>query len=500
MNLKETTVGDTTLPFHGALDKAYGSKNDFKTFVDECHTRGIAVIVDVVYNHAFSKSPLAQMYWDSTNSKPAANNPYLNPDATHPFNVGYDFNHENPYTKTYVKQTLARWIDEYKVDGFRFDLSKGFTQNNNPNNVGEWSKYDASRIAILQDYASHIWTNHSSDAYMILEHLADNSEEVVLANSGFMLWGNMNHNYNQNTMGWTGDTEISWISHKSRGYNSPHVVGYMESHDEERLMYKNLQFGNNNNGYNVKDLNTSLVRQELAGCFFLPIPGPKMIWQFGELGYETNIDFNGRTGRKPIHWEYFENSNRKNIYDTWSKLARLKTGRPEFNTNNFSLDTGGLVKRIHLVGDTEEVIIIGNFDVATQSKDPAFSKNTTWYELFSETSITINNSNKNTPISLQPGEYKLYSTKNYQDFLPVEKIKKSNETVTVYPNPTSSSFSMNLPATNITILDTSGRFVKTFNGDFEKNHVFNIQNLKSGIYFIKAETAMGIMTNKIIKL
>ncbi len=124
--------------FHGALDKAYGTQNHFKSFVDACHLRGIAVVIDVVYNHAFSQSPLAQLYWDSGNNKPAANNPWLNPDAKHPFNVGYDFNHESTYTKTYVKQTLKYWIDEFRVDGFRFDLSKGFTQTNNPSNVGAW--------------------------------------------------------------------------------------------------------------------------------------------------------------------------------------------------------------------------------------------------------------------------------------------------------------------------------------------------------------------------
>ncbi|MFK5959256.1 MAG: alpha-amylase family glycosyl hydrolase, partial [Lutibacter sp.] len=397
--------------FHGALDKAYGTKNDFKKFVDACHQNGIAIILDVVYNHAFGQSPLAQMYWDNLNNKPAANNPWLNTDAKHPFNVGYDFNHESLNTKTYVKQTLEHWITEFKVDGFRFDLSKGFTQTNNPSNVSAWGNYDASRIAILKDYANYIWSNTAPDEYLILEHFADNSEETELANFGFMLWGNLNYNYNQNTMGFASDTNIDWISYQTRGWNNPHVVGYMESHDEERLMYKNLTFGNSANpSHDVKNLNIALSRQELAGAFFFTIPGPKMIWQFGELGYDVSINEPGRVDRKPIHWEYFDDVNRKKIYDIWSKLIKLKKKQPVFNTTDFTLNVGGLTKSIVLRHASMDVVIIGNFDVTSKSITPQFTQTGTWYEYFTDTEKNVTNTSES--ISLNPGEYRLYSTMN----------------------------------------------------------------------------------------
>jgi pullulanase/glycogen debranching enzyme len=80
--------------------------------------------------------------------KTSNNSPWFNPDARHPFNVGYDFNHESQATKDFVDRVVEHWLVKYKVDGFRWDLSKGFTQTNNPNNVGAWGNYDASRIAI----------------------------------------------------------------------------------------------------------------------------------------------------------------------------------------------------------------------------------------------------------------------------------------------------------------------------------------------------------------
>lgn len=409
--------------FHNALDKAYGSKNTFKLFIDECHKRGIAVIIDVVYNHAFGQSPLAQMYWNSATNKPAANNPWLNVDATHPYNVGNDFNHESDNTKTYVKQTLAHWINEFKIDGFRFDLSKGFTQTNNPNNVGAWGNYDASRITILKDYADDIWANTSTDIYLILEHLADNNEETELANYGFMLWGNTNHNYTQNTMGFTSDSSISWMSYIERGWTNPNVVGYMESHDEERLMYKNINNGNTNTDYNVRDLNTALARQETAGMFFFTIPGPKMIWQFGELGYDYSINTctdgsvtsDCRLSRKPIKWDYENNVNRKHVYNTWATLIAFKKKYPEvFNTSNFDLNVGStLTKSIVLKDASMDVVIVGNFDISTKNIATPFTKTGTWYEYFTGEEKNISTTSEN--ITLQPGEYKMYSTTKLLD-------------------------------------------------------------------------------------
>jgi len=180
--------------FHMALDKYYGSPTAFKTLIDECHRRGIAVILDVVYNHAFSQSPFAQLYWDAANFRPSADSPFLNPIAKHPYNVGYDFNHESEYTKLFVKRVTKYWLEEYHIDGFRFDLSKGFTQKSSTND-GVFAAYDLSRIKILQDYADNIW-DFNPNAYVILEHFATNTEEKVLSSYGMMLWSNHKHAFN----------------------------------------------------------------------------------------------------------------------------------------------------------------------------------------------------------------------------------------------------------------------------------------------------------------
>ncbi|MFM9785875.1 hypothetical protein, partial [Streptomyces scabiei] len=78
------------------------------------------------------------------------------------------------------------------------------------------------------------------------EYFANNPEMIELQghNKGVMLWGfDLNPNYNQCTMGYNSSNDISQSSYQYDGWSNPNLVAYMESHDEERLMYKNLLYG-----------------------------------------------------------------------------------------------------------------------------------------------------------------------------------------------------------------------------------------------------------------
>lgn len=157
-----------------ALDKAYGTRTMYKQFIDECHAKGMAVIVDVVYNQATGAHPYAKLYWDSANNKTASDNPWFNVDAPHPYSVFHDWNHEYKPFREHVKESLNYLMDEYHVDGFRFDLTKGFT--NKKSDEGTASNYDQSRVDILTDYTRSV-KSHNPDAVVILEHFCETSEE-----------------------------------------------------------------------------------------------------------------------------------------------------------------------------------------------------------------------------------------------------------------------------------------------------------------------------------
>jgi hypothetical protein len=105
--------------FFLAPDKYYGTKNNLKEFIDSCHSKGIAVIMDLALNHATGLCPLAALYWNNVTNQPAVNNPWFNVTATHPYNVFNDFNHESLATRYFTSRVVEHWLTEYKLDGFR---------------------------------------------------------------------------------------------------------------------------------------------------------------------------------------------------------------------------------------------------------------------------------------------------------------------------------------------------------------------------------------------
>ena len=347
--------------FYFAADKAYGTETDYKEFIDECHRRGIAVIVDVVFNHATGQCPYAKMWWDSGKNKTASNNPFFNVDAPHGFSVYHDFKHTFEGTVSFFDEVLKFWLEEYNVDGFRFDLTKGFVQN--PGNYDAYG-YSAQRIGILKHYAETI-RSVEEDAYIIFEHFCDQSEETELYNSvGALCWNNNQMNgYMESVMGWTGDNKSNFSDFKKGRVNN------IETHDEERIAYKAITWGDSKSNWAVIS-----KRLQAAYAFHFLTPYPKMMWQFGELGYDVSInaDETGKVGtgdeyrthRKPVRWEYLEDVNRKALYDALSKIISWRTDNEEYyGQDNLATKTWA-VGDANMGGKTlvmDRVIVVANF-------------------------------------------------------------------------------------------------------------------------------------------
>ncbi|MCF8245229.1 MAG: T9SS type A sorting domain-containing protein [Saprospiraceae bacterium] len=456
--------------YHYALDKYYGTPAAFQTLVDACHERGIAVILDVVFNHAHEKNPLCMLYWDAANFRPAADNPWLNQQAPHDFSVFYDFNHESPATKVYVRKTLQHWLNNYHVDGFRFDLSKGLTQNTSgPFDAGA---YDAIRIATIKDYADAIW-DVDADAYVILEHFTANTEEKELSDYGAMLWGGagISNQFLESSMGYA--SNLSGASYKSKGWTDPHLIAYMESHDEERLMFKNISFGNSAAGYSVKDLSTALDRAELTSVFYLSIPGPKMLWQFFEMGYDFSINRcedgtinnNCRLSPKPIRWDYMANPDRVDLWNVVRKMNWLRTNSATFQTANFQMNTSGFQKTMQLNAPDMDANVLGNFAVATSNITPNFQHPGWWYDYFTGDSLNV--TDVASPLSFNAGEYRLYTDVKVAPpgfYTDAAEVAGQSFDWLVSPNPTSGEVTIDLvldknAEVQLTVFDAQGRQV-----------------------------------------
>ena len=473
--------------FHKALDKYYGTPEKFKEFVDSCHNRGIAVIVDMVLNHAFGQNPMVNMYWDAVNNRPAANNPWFNAICPHePYCWGYDFDHTRMATQMYIDQVNKYWLEEYHVDGFRFDYTKGFANNA--------AGYNLERINLLKRMADKIW-EVKSNAYVILEHWCDNSEEIQLANYGMMLWGNVTQGYQEAGMGYTSTSNISSGIYSNRTWTVPHLVSYMESHDEERMMFKNLTYGNQTNpNHNAKNLYVALGRMQTAAVIFLTQPGPRMIWQFGELGYDISIDNPCRVCNKPILWNYYTQARRRQLYDVYSATLKLRNDYETFRSLNFTYNLSGAVKKMKLNHASMNGVVITNFDVNNQIGSPNFHHSGWWYEYFSGDSLNVTDVNMN--FSLQPGEYRIYTDVRLE--LPsiteapasIDELMNSDFQLTVFPNPTSDVLHLKFQAVDFSpiellVLDQAGKVVYTQKGfsNFGDNMLdIDVKDWPSGAY------------------
>lgn len=506
--------------FHLALDKFYGTSDKFKEFIDLCHQNGIAVILDVALNHAFGRNPMVRMWMDDADNdgwgNPSSENPYFNEVAQHSYSVGSDFNHQQSRTQYYVERVVKHWIDEYKIDGFRWDLTKGFTQNCE-NNETCTNAYQQDRVDILQQYADYSWsldTNH----YVIFEHLGTDNEEQQWANyrigedKGIMMWGKMTNPYNDLSMGYTAD--INGMGHNSRGFTEKRLMGYAESHDEERLMYKNLTYGNStNSSHNVKNLNTALSRMSAIGAVSLTVPGPKMIWHFGDLGMENSINTcsdgsvaDCKLDTKPQpQWDdnWLANANRSQIYNDWARLNELKVHEDVFE-GNYSITSNNLTPKIYIWDDAlpasklKNVVVLANFDVNSQNITPNFPYIGVWYDLMDSSGNTsINVTSTTTPINIAAGQFKIYGNKT--STLSVDDIILDKYFVDLYPNPVKNTFQLSKETQLIEVFDVMGKLVKQFKGDFSSNEIFNISSLSKAMYFVKIYTSEGIGVKRIIK-
>ena len=390
--------------FYFAADKAYGTVEDYKTFIDECHKRGIAVILDIVINHATGLHPWMKMWCDS-DGQASNNNPFFNKVARHPFNVFHDFNHEYAKTREYFKQMLQYWLKEYNIDGYRFDLSKGLTQKNSGSNVGTWNQYDASRIAIIKDYADAI-REVEPDAYIILEHLSDYAEEEELANyKGILLWRKAMSAYSETVMGWTGGGKSDFSGAVAFGR-----VGNIEDHDEERVAYKAIVYGQS---YVKSDWGRISKHLQAAYALHFLSPYPKMMWQFGEMGYDISIgsDDGQKVEPKPVHWEYMNVAERKALYDAMCKCITFRTshqdmygfeGKPVIQTWAVG-DANMAAKTLVYSTASGSVIVMANFTNASSNATCNVPVQGTWKNLITNAAVELNSASYTT--TLAPGDY-----------------------------------------------------------------------------------------------
>jgi pullulanase/glycogen debranching enzyme len=239
------------------------------------------------------------------------------------------------------KDALQYWLTAYNVDGFRFDLVKGLGTTYGSST----DAYNASRVAVMKNLHAAI-TEVKPNGIHINENLATAQEENEMAADGQLNWANINTEACQYAMGYASNSSLSRFlstSDSNRTWGS--TVSYAESHDEERMGYKVAQYGVT--GLKGVD-DASMNRLAAVAVQMLLTPGPKMIWQFGELGNDqtTKTGSSNNTDAKIVHWNYLNDTNRKALHDVYAALCNLRRDNPELFTEQASFNVSGMANTL----------------------------------------------------------------------------------------------------------------------------------------------------------
>jgi len=514
--------------FHMALDKFYGTKEKFKELVDVCHQNGIAVILDIAFNHAFGRNPMVRMWMNDPEGDgwgaPSSENPYFNTTARHSYSVGDDFNHASTLTRNYVKQTINHWITEFKIDGFRWDLTKGFTQNCTSGDEGCTNAYQQDRVDVLKEYADYSWSL-DNDHYVIFEHLGSDNEEQQWANyrlnegKGIMMWGEMFTQYKELAMGFA-TQNIGRMTHTSIGFTGKRLIGYPESHDKDRMMYEAISYGNGGGTAPVNgNLTNALARMGAIGATSILVPGPKMIWHFGELGNNQSIYTcaNGSVNdegtflpgdckldtKQQVQWSenWLADARRTAIYNDWARMIKLKTSEPVFSGDcSISPNGSNIRQRIYVYDNSlpstqlKNVVILANFSVANQNITPDFPYIGMWYNLMDNTPYNVTNAT--TAITLAPGQFRVFGNQPAT----LSTVENQIASVKLYPNPANNFFVIEGEISKAEIYSITGQLVKSFEVVNSADYQFDINDLTKGVYLVKAFDAQNrTKTMKLVK-
>jgi len=503
-----------------ATDKAYGTPEMYKRFINEAHKRGIAVILDIVPNHATGNHPWAMLYWDRERGQTAPDNPFFNVTAPHQWSVFHDFDHSHPKVREHFRRVFQYWTEEFRVDGFRFDLSKGITQGNYQGGFlpGRCPGYGddswcQDRIDWLTEYF-HAARDVNPNIMFILEHFTHDPEEAELARRGMFLWRNVEPQFRQAAMGWQENSGFG------RMVDIPdwrrHWMGYAESHDEERIFFHMRTYGAGNL---QTDSIARMRRVPLVMAFATLLPGPKMIWQFGEIGYDVQSGLSGspiRMQEKPSGFLWFDRcEHRQAAFHASSRILNMRRLHPNaFNYGDWNWQISEndwfMGRRIELRHADLNMIVIGNFMTTANhyggyaNTNPNFPHGGVWHELLTGETRNVADNNRNPIIQLAPGEVRIYTNRpmpippmpNIPEPTSVQRPQHRSD-VLVYPTLTDGKvqISTNSVIQRVSVFDLHGNLMNVTNNNF----TIDLSTLFNGMYFIEIITSEGRTVHRVIK-
>ncbi len=320
--------------FYHALANTYGDPDDCRRFVDTCHRHGIAVILDVAFNHAWGDHPYYHIYpplYGANGEKWTDWNPYFHhtPASVNMWG-GVDWDHFDPETTRYFQDVVRFWLREYHLDGFRFDWVGGVDYDHrDPAQVGFNPYHGISAIcwAARQEKPDCIligefWTLDGTHAEKSAAKLVHETAMDAVWNGYFH--HNLDEVLNQRWQWEKTDIFRTLGGFRELGFSTAtQIVNYTCSHDEVRpeheIKFYSAKHITRPSGMTVQQAALALAQLGLVALF--AAPGVPMIYAGQEYGEDSprTIDF------VPMQWEKLKRGGHAAQYELTRRLIRART-------------------------------------------------------------------------------------------------------------------------------------------------------------------------------
>ena len=379
---------------HFAPEPSYGTPAEFKELVDSAHARGIAVVLDIVFNHLNDPAPLWQMVPDE------AKNPYFKfppPVDTRSNEDGLVFFKDmdlwTPEARQYIIDVLKMWIDEYRVDGFRYDYTQG---------IG-WSMNDTT--GGILGFTRRIDSEYGGSVIQIAEHLP---ESPALIRHG-KLTGGWHDSFRDKIFDDARFQNVSLTDFEnlvlglgaSKGNDVPDTpyvyadrtqpINHTVNHDEQSLVYEMINFQN-------VDTLDALSRDKTYAAMMFTSLGIPMLWQgmeWGEARGWDGMDGGVRMSYRPVRLDLKSTERGKDQFRWYKTLAYQRRLNPALFDGRLRTLWRYDAQRTLVWGleDTvtsSQVMVLANLSGSDQyvTNVPWLSAGT-WYEIVSQSPFVV---------------------------------------------------------------------------------------------------------------
>lgn len=342
-NVKENVEWGYTPLNYFSPDERLGGPAGMKELVNACHQQGIAVLLDAVYAHAHPEFAYNLVYNTAGES-----NPMMGAFEGEFFSQpGADYN--KAFTRDYFLALNKYWLEEYHVDGFRYDYVPGMYDG--PMGQGyarlvfetyQFSKgitrfqAPAGRSKIIQ------CAEHLPDPKGILSQTYSNTcwqNELLVRSRDMAKWNYVSehiaHILDPQFSGYVND-----FTNAANGDSFPVApFQYIETHDHRRFI--NL-IGETNQLDLVGQLygdRTLFYKMQPYIIALYTGKGIPMLWQGQEFGENYGVPDGGVTRNlfeRPLHWEYFYDVPGKSLVRLHRIMGGLRRNLRALNSRGFS--------------------------------------------------------------------------------------------------------------------------------------------------------------------